>query len=80
MKRGEGNFLTMTSPMKPLIFPLGILSVLLGNVVDVEKLKKSDGRVFEKSRFVVAKFFVLIVLSIGTFVFFGSICAMENIR
>lgn len=70
----------MTSPMKPLIFPLGILSLFLGNVIDIKKLEKSNGLVFEKCHFVIIKFFILIILSMGTLIFFGTICILENIR
>lgn len=79
-KKQEGNFATMSSPMKPLIIPLAVLSFFLGNVIDINKLKKSDGFIFERSRFSILKFLMLIGSTIGAFVFFGAICILENIR
>jgi len=52
----------MVSPLKPIVKYLKIFSFLLGNGIDIKKLEKSEGIVFEKGKFGNLKVIFLLML------------------
>ncbi len=56
------------SPMKPLIKHLKYLSFVFGHLFNVEKFKSSDGRAFEKGKYLSLKMILLTLLTFGTYI------------
>lgn len=70
----------MASTIKPIIVYLQILSLFLGNVIDIKKLKSTNGIIFRKCRFAIVKVLILFLCSSGTFIMYGAVLVTEGIR
>jgi hypothetical protein len=69
-----------TSPLKPLLKTLKNLSYLIGHLFDVEKLKSSDGIVFEKGRLTHFRMLIFFLAVFGLHILTPIYCAITNTR
>lgn len=71
-----GTMVSAPSPLKPLIGFLRVSTYLIGHLFDFDKIKTSDGRVFEKGRWRASKYllaFLIYLCAIWTFPIFVEI-------
>jgi hypothetical protein len=69
-----------TSPLKPLLKSLKNLSYLIGHLFDVEKLKSSDGIVFEKGCLTHLRMLIFFLAVFGLQILTPIYCAITNTR
>ena len=69
-----------SSPVKPLTTSFKILSLLIGHLFDVDKLKSSEGIVFEKGHFTTFRVVIFFLAAFGIYIVTPFYCLISKTR